>query len=177
MVQYSSYGGVFRRATFSAEILSEALQKRRASEYESEQRSYLKSIINRWAYMFVGSQIIFVKHDPIPGSSRHLRQIILSGDPHYDGIFRVSSYHLRPFFDRRSQTETIRMEILRYDPMFGSDSKHERIELTDLVQKLIHGRFITDEEVRFVLKSIEVYRRFQKKPNIPEIILDIPVGY
>lgn len=154
----------------------ENLRRRKAVEYESEQRGYLDSILGKWVYTFVGSQVVFLKHEIENGASqRHITQIVISGDHLLDGVFKISSYHLKPVFDYRMHDTKLRMEIKKYEPIFGSESKNEVVNMPELVLHLLISNYATDDEIKFTLKAIELYRKFKKRPNIQEIILDIPV--
>lgn len=147
-------------------------RKKKRTIAQEEKRAQLFNRINdRWVYVQSMEDdmdtYFFLKHRwQTPGSTSKIEQILLSGDPLFDGLYLITDYDIDVVYDDREKKELIELKPRKFDLKVGKYAEDQIAENYDeLKNKLVGAKYLTEEE-------FFIYCQNTKKPKqIDRIIL------
>jgi hypothetical protein len=147
-------------------------RKRKRTKAQEERRATLLSrILDKWVYVKyndgVEDNYVFLKHRmQNENSTSKIEQIMLSGDPLYDGIYLITDYDIDLVFDIKEGIELIDLKMKRFDLKVGLFAEEDITEtLEELKARMIGAKYLTEDEFKLYCQSTK------RPPGIKRMLL------
>lgn len=142
--------------------------KKRTKTQDEKRSRLLSEMLDKWVYVkqIVDNQeeYLFLKHRiPEGGSISKIEQIILSGNPLFDGVYLITDYNIDKIYDAKSRKEIIELKMRKFDLKVGLYAEEEVTETYDqLKNHLVSTKYLTEEEFMIYCQSSKKPRELQE---------------